>query len=164
MTRYRRPSERDDMYTRILELVTYQQTHQRTVMDHLAEWAGGVSAGGGGRRSIGGHSDPTGNRAMIGDDTARLARLAVDDHLTHILRLLRDDDHLFRTVMAAVDQEIPKEPEERGLAHCCNVHGCPDDAWADVAGRCPACYKYFRKNGRDRRQSGQPVDAGAERP
>lgn len=141
------------MYTRILELVTYQQQHQRTVMDHLAEWAGGVSAGGGGRRSIGGHSDPTGNRAMLGDDNARLARLAVDDHLTHILRLLRDDDHLFRTVMAAVDQEFPKEPKERGLAACANLHGCPDEAWASKKGRCDLCYMYMYRNGRDRRKS-----------
>jgi hypothetical protein len=153
MTRYRRPSERDQLYAVIVEMVTYQAQHHRAVLDTLAQWAKGVSAGGGGRRPVNGHSDPTGSTALLGDDDARSGRLAIDEHLSHIVRLLRDDDHLFRTVMAARDQVMPPEPADRGLAQCCNKH-CPDEgAWAVKAGRCDGCYAYWRKYDRDRRAS-----------
>jgi hypothetical protein len=41
-----------------------------------------------------------------------------------------------------------------GLTPCANVHGCPDEAWAEVGrrGRCYACWRFERSKGRDRRE------------
>lgn len=33
---------------------------------------------------------------------------------------------------------------------CANMHGCPDNNWADKAGRCKPCFEHMRTHNRDR--------------
>ena len=157
MSRTRRPSERDKALDDAIAILRALKRDHRSVFDALAQWSAGISAGGGGRRSIGGHSDPTGSRAVIGDDDARADRISLDHAITVILNAAKGADHVRRSVMAGVDQEIPKDPEARGVVHCANVN-CPDEAYADKAGRCATCYQYWRRNDRDRRKSKVTAD------
>ncbi len=121
------------------------------LIDALRDFAAGVGSGGGPtpKNSI---SDPTGNQALAIDEWA-LMRQEVSD----LVRRISTDAHRLIIIQrVALEPALPKAPADRGIAACCNLHGCPSDAWADVAGRCRTCAEYLRRTGRDRRISGQP--------
>jgi hypothetical protein len=111
----------------------------------LEAWAHGVRSSTGDRGPKGAYSNPTAAQALMRDHFGRDYR---DLHrkADQVVRHVFDLEHLRVTTMQDV---IPAEPQNRGLSQCANAHGWCQE-WATKAGRCPSCYEYLRRTGRDR--------------
>lgn len=121
------------------------------LIDALRDFAAGIGSGSGGPSPKNQISDPTGNGALAIDEWAHM-RQEVSD----LVRRISTDAHRLVIIQRfALEPALPKQPADRGIAACANLHGCPTDSWADVAGRCKPCYEALRRTGRDRRVSGQ---------
>ena len=136
------------------------------VCDQLRDWTAAVATGGGGGGRTYSVADPTGTAATTtAADYAAGVRARIEYHVMTI------DAHaasLAKLCALVTDPPPLPDPADRGLIQCANVHGCPDEAWAEKAGRCGACYQHHRRHdGRDRRLSGAPrhtedLDAGTD--
>lgn len=115
----------------------------------LHAWAkDGYPSGGSSIGSKGGFSDPTGN-AALGRDEVRADREEFETLIEEVSsKFLR----LESIRKKYVDVQTATATHNAGLVACANQHGCPDQAWATKAGRCPTCYEYKRVNQRDRRK------------
>lgn len=91
-------------------------------------------------------SDPTA-QAVVTPDRVRLDREQLHANIIRLHDIAVTLDMIRRTYM---EPKPDKQPQPHTLAKCSNMHGCPDDAWADKAGRCSACYQYLRRTQRDR--------------
>jgi hypothetical protein len=91
-------------------------------------------------------SDPTATAVLTPDhvrhDRDRIRQLIVEAHET-----LREAD-LLRAKYMTPAQRV--DAHNKTLAACINTNGCPNNMWAVKAGRCLACYEYFRMRGVDR--------------
>lgn len=138
-----------------IEILSTLESEWPQVDRNLTQWAHGLRSSSGDRGPKGSYSNPTAAAALMRDKFGRQRADAyrwVDSIYSAAVNL----DMVRRE---AVDPPVPPTPEERGLASCCNLHGCPEDAWGYKAGRCQACYDYHRRTGRDRRAVGhQPED------
>lgn len=152
MTRPARPTEQRRQLDTICDLLARFTAAHPTITTNLRDWTNGTTTTGGPgpKNTI---SDPTGNTALTVDHWATI-RTRVDDHVRTLYRLACDLERVRQEVAAP---PLPKQPEQRGLAHCANPN-CPDDAWAVKAGRCEPCYRYRLRTDRDRRTSGAPDD------
>jgi hypothetical protein len=146
MSRNRRPSELDALLAQAIARLETFGAQRAQVTERLRDWASGASASGGGPGQKNAVSDPTGNAALARDEWA-LMRQTVESAILDVHRAALDIELIRRTVMSPA---LPKEPELRGLEHCGNVLGCPDDAWAEKAGQCNACRTYFVRHQRYR--------------
>lgn len=79
---------------------------------------------------------------------ARLDPPHIEEYAATLLWIADHLDRLAHISAAALAQPNPTP------VPCGNTHGCPDDAEADKAGRCSACYQYQRRTGRDRQAVG----------
>lgn len=154
MTRPVRPSELAATLDRDLDLLARLRADLPRVVATLRDWSSGIRSGGA-ASGAGSVSDPTGHAALTADEWAgrrhRLERLVATIHAAAL-----NAERIRADVLAP---PVERAPAARGLVHCANLHGCPDDAWATKAGRCDTCYGYQRRTGRDRRLSGQPRGA-----
>lgn len=144
MARPRNPSE---LQATAATVAARAATFERDCLDVLArlrDWSNGGS-GGGGPKPKNQVSDPTGTEALGRDQFAQERRLLALE-LEKAWRAMCEIERIRRFVMSPPPE---KEPSHRGLQRCCNPHGC--DEWATKAGRCESCYKYLRRNDRDRR-------------
>ena len=153
MTRPVRPSELAATLDRDLDLLARLRADLPHLVATLRDWSAGIRSGGG--AGGGGVGDPTGHAALTTDEWAGRRR-DLERRVATIHAAVLDLEKIRREV---IDPPPPTEPAARGLVHCANIHGCPDDAWATKAGRCDTCYGYQRRTGRDRRLSGQPRGA-----
>lgn len=90
-------------------------------------------------------ADPTGRQA-IDDDIWTRERQQLSDSIRVAASALAEANRIRRHVL---EPPPAREPADRGIPRCANIHGC--DAFADVAGRCRPCYDYRRKHDTDRR-------------
>jgi hypothetical protein len=123
------------------------------VLKQLREWstsAGGGASGPGPKNQVG---RPTEAAALSVDEFARAREELVAALLTADAAM-RQVERIRRWVMTPPP---PAHPVERGLAKCCNPRGCPDDAWAEKAGRCDACYRFRLRTDRDRGPEPEPA-------
>ena len=74
----------------------------------------------------------------------RLTQPHIEEYAATLLWIADHLDRLAHITASALTQPNPNP------IPCANTHGCPDDAEADKAGRCSACYQYQRRTGRDR--------------
>lgn len=152
MTRPRRPSERRARLAAAADRLTAAADTDQQVVAHLEQWRRGpssTSAGPGPRNAV---SDPTGQAATHLDEWGRLLD-RWHDAAASAARAAAELDAIARLV-ATKPVNRPDGPV--GLLACANIHGCPDDAWADHSrGRCAACAAYIRKYDRDRRDPRQ---------
>lgn len=79
---------------------------------------------------------------------ARLDDAGVEEYAATLMWIA---DHVDR--LTVLSDAALAQPNARPVP-CGNSHGCPDDAEADKAGRCSACYQYQRRTGRDRQAAG----------
>ena len=145
--RQTRPSESQYAVQRALARIEMAYSDIPLMFARLREWSSDVGSSSGSVGPKNQVGDPTGNTAV--NTTDENARMIAELHAIcdSIHRDSLDLDRIRRHTMAPA---IPKQPEERGLEKCKNMHGCPDDAWAWKAGRCDACHTYWRRNERDR--------------
>ena len=123
------------------------------VLKRLRDWSVGAGGGAGGPTPKNQVSRPVEAQALNPDEHGR----AREEFIAAILAAdaaLRRAEKIRRWVMAPPP---PAHPVERGLAKCCNPRGCPDDAWAERAGRCDACYRFRRRLDRDRGPDSEPA-------
>ena len=159
MARLPRPSERNQI---IQGAIVYAQriSHDYLTLDaRLRDWTSGTG-GSGGPRPKGSISDPTGTAALTTDEHGQMRR-RLSELLDRICRDLATVETIRREVMAPPPtvEELERQAHNQkvgALQPCANIHGCPDEAWATKAGRCENCYRAMKRNGRDRRVSGQP--------
>lgn len=122
----------------------YPEIHKR-----FKAWSrGGFPAStGGGPGSKGAISDPTGREAIEGDDVRLLS-----ERFHTCLELVLSNANLMKAIRDEImrTDRTTAEAKRDTLQKCCNAFGCPEDAWAEKAGRCNACYQYRYRNGRDR--------------
>lgn len=151
MSRPIRPSELAAVLGRATDRLDLLGSELPQLVAALRDFSAGIRSGGGpgARNAV---SDPTGNAALATDEWA-LARRHLERHIRAIDAAAAACDAIRRQ---ALTPPPPATPAARGIPKCANPHGCPDDAWADTAGRCATCYEYLRRNDRDRRLSGQP--------
>lgn len=147
MTRPLRPSEQHRMLGDAIAWLGRLEADHATFVAHLRDWSGGLTSGGG-PQPKNAVSDPTGQSALAVDEWGQM-RARSAELILAVYRSAKDLEAMRREV---VSPPPPREPEERGLAKCCNPN-CPDDAWAEKAGRCSPCYQYKRRTDRDRRKS-----------
>lgn len=147
MARTRRPSELSQTAGYIA--LAARRAHQDLleVLSHLRDWSAGASNSSSGPSPKNQVSRPTEAQAL-GFDQWGLLRQELVDQLLLADRAMRRVEHIRRLV---IDPPPERLPEDRGLAKCANLHGCPDDAWAERGGRCDACYRYHRRTDLDRR-------------
>jgi hypothetical protein len=146
-----RPLRSNEMVDRLRRITTdLDGLHPERTSDALRDFSAGPGSGGGPspKNQI---SDPTGNAALSRDSWAMM-RVEMSQIIN---RMVLDASRLVSIEREVLAPPPPKAPVDRGLVKCCNVHGCPDDAWAIKAGRCIACYEALRRTERDR--PGQPV-------
>jgi hypothetical protein len=146
MSRSRRPSELGVLLNKAIANLEAFEDDQRHVVERLRDWSTGVSSASSGPGQKNAVSDPTGT-AALGRDLWGAMRGEIEAAILAVHRSALDLERVRRTVM---EPPLAKEPELRGLAHCANALGCPDDAWAEKAGQCNACRTYFVRNGRYR--------------
>lgn len=127
------------------------------VCDQLRDWTAATASGGSGGGRTTTVADPTGTAATTTThDYASGVRARIEHHVMAIDAHAASLAKLAELVTAP--PPIP-DPGARGVEVCANVHGCPDDNYAERgrAGRCEACYRWrLRHDGSDRRLSGQP--------
>ncbi len=147
MPRTKRPSELAQTAGFIHLAARRCQADVAVVLGRLRDWSAGASSTSSGPSPKNQVGRPTEAQALGHDQFGQLR-----EQLVHQLliadRAMRNVESIRRQVM---DDPPSRHPEERGLAKCCNIHGCPDDAWAERAGRCDTCYRYHRRNDLDRR-------------
>jgi hypothetical protein len=146
MSRSRRPSELGALLAKALANLAAFDRDQHNVTERLRDWSSGVSSSASGPGQKNAVSDPTGT-AALGRDAWGAMRGEIEAAVLAVHRSALDLERVRRTVM---EPPLAKEPEQRGLAHCANALGCPDDAWAEKAGQCNACRTYFVRNNRYR--------------
>jgi hypothetical protein len=111
----------------------------RDVQRGYPERSPGFSDGGGGR----GTSDPTASMALSGKD-----------YLKEVDEICRQVDKAFADLLSLdsrTQKLMPDEPvvgRQNTITQCAN---CKEDCLPRAkAGRCPKCYEFWRRNGRDR--------------
>lgn len=149
MTRRARPSETQARLERaVAKLEDLASSHAQVVRD-LRQWALGPSSSSSGPGPRNAVSDPTGQAAVNGDEWGRMLERYTET-VERVVRDVANLDAIRRTVVAPV---VRPEEQPIGLVHCANMHGCPDGAWAEKAGRCNACRTFLVRTGRDRTES-----------
>jgi hypothetical protein len=151
MTRPIRPSELAAVATRAHQRLGELLDDLPRLVAALRDYSAGIASGGG--TPAAGHiSDPTGHAAIATDEWAG-ARTRLEHAVRQIDQAAAVCDNIRRHTL---EPPPPPAPVDRGLSVCANVHGCPDDNWAEAghAGRCDTCYRFRHRTGRDRRTSG----------
>jgi hypothetical protein len=151
VTRPIRPSELAAVATRAHQRLGDLLTDLPRLVAALRDYSAGIASGGG--TPAPGHiTDPTGHAAIATDEWAG-ARTRLEHAVRQIDQAAAVCDNIRRHTL---EPPPPPLPVDRGLSVCANVHGCPDDNWAEPGhgGRCHACYEHRRRNDRDRRVSG----------
>ena len=147
MSRTRRPTELHHTARQLAIAADRCQDEILQVLRFLREWSAGATHSADGPSPKNQVSRPTEAQALGHDQFARMRDRLIEQLLVAD-RAMREVDSIRREVMSGPP---PARPAERGLAKCCNMHGCPDDAWAVKAGRCDTCYRYRARTDRDRR-------------
>lgn len=170
MTRPVRPSELAAVATRAHTRLGDLLGDLPQLVAALRDYSSGITSSGGSPAP--GHiSDPTGNAAITTDEWAG-ARARLEHAVRQIDQAAAVCDSIRRHTL---EPPPPPQPVDRGLSVCANVHGCPDDNWAEPGhgGRCHACYEHRRRTDRDRgvsgttgttRRSGEPSTTPASEP
>lgn len=145
----------DDIIRRLLQV----RKGWRTFEQRCGAWIRGgyPSTTDGGPTGKGSVSDPTAREAVNGDEVRALLRKERE-----IIAHIGTQAVMLWSGWNEITQASPTKvtPKDRGIAKCGNQYGCPDDNWADKAGRCNTCYQYRYRNNRDRtgRESREEID------